>query len=499
MVGMTQANTNLRDVAVCVKSFDRLFSTARLPLALDTYQRGFVWSDEKIDQLREDLIEFQQQNPETCPDYYMGTILLHENREEAKLYVIDGQQRLSALCVLHHRLTQGLPPNCELSYSPESARNLRLAARRLALARGVLRTDIFERIHFTLVTVPTVDLAFTFFDTQNNRGVPLHATDLLKAYHLRAIEGASREALQKQSAERWERLQHGRQVLGYGEDFAPALFTRFLWRARAWVGQNGLHFKSHDALMREFQHQTLAAPPDGDAIPLYRSHGNLLGSRLRLHESGTFELELRPIVLGANPAELPFSLRQPISRGIGFFLFTDKYAALVRELLDEDHPSDEVQAFGRFYRQVVGPLSVYLREAFLLACVLYVDQFGHTRLLEFTLWLDYSIGSVRMEKAYVKMEAAKNYFAKRHVNLLDMAAGAFTPQQVIDLLKADMAAHQIYADEKVPSGEGVQGRYKASVLAYFQQGKDTDSLRERRNWISASFIQQRKEEAGQCR
>jgi hypothetical protein len=495
---MTQTSSDSQEVRVTVKSFDRLFAEAGLPLALDTYQRGFVWKDEKVDQLHEDLITHQQRGPETPPAYYMGTILLHKNEDEAKLYIIDGQQRLSALCVLHHALTGTLPPNCALSYSPESARNLQSAAGRFSQAQGKLKADIFKSIHFTLVTVKTVDLAFTFFDTQNNRGVPLQATDLMKAHHLRAIEGESREALQKQSAERWERLQHGDQVLGHGEDFAPALFEKFLWRSRAWVGQNDLRFESHDAVLEEFQRRTLPPSPLGaNAIPLYRSHGNLLASQMRLSEGGTFVLEPRPIVLGASPAELPFALRQPISDGIGFFLYADKYAALVHEILHAKHPSDEVRAFCTFHEQVVAPLSVYLREAYLLACVMYVDQFGHGGLLEFALWLDYSIGSVRIDKSSIRTETARNYFGKRRVNLLDVIAGAFTPQQVIDRLKADKEAQAIYDSEVVVSGDFAPGRYKASVLHYFQ--KSEESLRGRKHWISEDFIAQRKKECPPCR
>jgi hypothetical protein len=94
------------------------------------------------------------------------------------------------------------------------------------------RDDVCERICFTVIEVPSEDLAFTFFDTQNNRGVPLHATDLLKAFHLRAIAEPSRETLQTNCAKRWETLQRTQPILGLAGDFAPALFNAFLWRAR---------------------------------------------------------------------------------------------------------------------------------------------------------------------------------------------------------------------------------------------------------------------------
>ena len=146
------------------------------------------------------------------PPYYMGAILLHRNKDRQKHFIIDGQQRLTALCVLHQQLTERLPAKCALTYSPKSARRIRAAA-------GIFRdhdnrpnADIFGQIAFTVICVERVDLAFTFFDTQNNRGVPLHATDLLKAYHLRAVDGATverKETLQTVCARRWEGIQQG--------------------------------------------------------------------------------------------------------------------------------------------------------------------------------------------------------------------------------------------------------------------------------------------------
>lgn len=35
-------------VDVDVRSFNGLFRSGDFPLALDTYQRGFVWSDDKV-------------------------------------------------------------------------------------------------------------------------------------------------------------------------------------------------------------------------------------------------------------------------------------------------------------------------------------------------------------------------------------------------------------------------------------------------------------------
>ena len=177
-------------VDVETKHFNELFKDADYPIAIDSYQRPYVWDTKKLEQLIEDLREFYK--PETNDlKYYMGSILLHENTEDKKLYIIDGQQRLTSLCILHQVTTGVLPDNQELSYhSPKSVNNISHAHQYFSEQLQSHKFDtLFEDIVFTVIKVDSQDLAFTFFDTQNNRGVPLEATDLLKAFHLRAIDG----------------------------------------------------------------------------------------------------------------------------------------------------------------------------------------------------------------------------------------------------------------------------------------------------------------------
>ena len=115
-------------VEVSVLSFDELFAASSWPLAVDTYQRDFVWSNERIRQLVDDLANYQSER-DPKPHYYMGTVLVHHHAEKGKRFIIDGQQRLTALCVLHQQLRGQLPAHCALAYSPESARRIRAAVR----------------------------------------------------------------------------------------------------------------------------------------------------------------------------------------------------------------------------------------------------------------------------------------------------------------------------------------------------------------------------------
>lgn len=483
---MTNAAPSI-PVEVNVLSFSKLFEDSSFPIALDTYQRGFVWNDDKIRQLADDLADYQGYSVPK-PPYYMGTVLLHRNKDKQKRFIIDGQQRLTALCVLHQQLKAGLPEKCALTYSPKSARCIRSAA-------GIFRdhdrrpnSEIFGQIVFTVIYVERVDLAFTFFDTQNNRGVPLHATDLLKAYHLREVDGASverKEALQTLCAQRWEGIQQGVPVMSHDQEFAPSLFTKFLWRARYWTGARVV-YGDHDALMEEFQKQTWKSEGDHATISLYRSRHNRLGTALTMTRDGHSEIHTNRISLSSKAEDLPFAIRQPIQKGIGFFLYADKYAALLRRLAVEPTDSNEVRRFREVYEKLMMANSLFLREIFLLSSLVYADQFDDEKLWEFSLWLEHALGAIRLEKQQVRYEAAQNFFKHDALNLLDVIASGFRPEQIIAHLKTNHTHAGTYADEAIETGKGVQGVYKQAVLNYYESTGMT-SLRGKHTWIAAKM------------
>ena len=468
-------------------SFATIFQDAAFPLALDTYQRGFVWGEDKIRQLADDLCTYQQDTDSKTP-YYMGTILIHCHADKKKYFIIDGQQRITALCLLHQKLKGSLPDNCSLTYSPKSSRCIVAAFKTLREHPYCPDPTIFDLIVFTVILVDRVDLAFTFFDTQNNRGVPLHATDLLKAYHLRAVDTGSnndKEALQRLCAQRWEVIQQVPPIISRNQEFAPSLFAKFLWRARYWTGQR-VTPGGHDALMLEFQRDTWKSEGEPATIPLYRSRRNQLGTALTLRQDGYSEIHTSRISLSPKAKDIPFAIRQPIQKGIGFFLYADKYASLLRDLVLEPTDSKEVRRFREVYEKLVMANSTFLREIFLLAAVMFVDQFDDDKLWEFSLWIDHALGAIRLEKEQVRYEAAQNFFKHGTLNLLDVIANGYRPEQIIAYLKKNHTHANIYAEETIETGKGVQGVYKKAILIYYGKEK-VDSLIDKQAWINVKL------------
>jgi hypothetical protein len=207
---------------------------------------------------------------------------------------------------------------------------------------------------------------------------------------------------------------------------------------------------------------------------------------LTLARDGHSEIHTNRISLSPKAEDLPFAIRQPIQNGVGFFLYTDKYAAVLRRLVVEPTDSTEVRRFREVYTDLLMENSVYLREAFLLASLMYADQFGEEKLWECALWLEHALGAIRIEKQQVRYEAAQNFFKHPELNLLDVIASAFRPEQVIAHLRQKHTHQDIYDQERIETGKGVQGHYKRAVLAYYGRPSGS-SLSGRHGWLMAKL------------
>ncbi|ARS49329.1 hypothetical protein PSMEN_13410 [Ectopseudomonas mendocina] len=467
-------------VAVTISNFDALLSSQRMPLALDTYQRPYVWGKDKVSQLLKDLREFQRDLANGL-DYYMGALLIHQDACQNRQFIIDGQQRLTTLCVLYHALHGKLPSGADFAYrSPESVNNIQHAQQIIA-AEGLPEScrALFGSIVFTVITVPNEDLAFTFFDNQNSRGVPLGAADLLKAFHLRAIKTEHRDKLQTLFAKRWEHWQENGQCQGIAGDFDTLLFGKLLWRGRCWRGQKALGEESRDRIIDEFESRT-QRNESGNRIDIAPTPSAYASAQLLVSQAGNIRLSRGALPEPDDSLTLPFSLRQPIQRGLGFFLYVEKYVAVVNQLFGPSTQTQQVRAFRQFYTAVIMRLSPYLRELFCLAVLMFVDRFGTCDLLRFALSLDYVLGAIRIQKTYIFAAAITVYLRDAPLNLLDVIAQAYTPDEVIGFLMSDPHPEAIYANEDIEPDTTVRGRYKAAVLTFYdKQG----SLAGRATWI----------------
>lgn len=479
-----------QDVMVKLVSFSQLANKSS-PLALDNYQRAYVWGEDKIIQLLSDFSEFIQiKNAER--QYYMGTLLLHQKTEaeQSNHFVIDGQQRLTSLSVLYWLLHEKLPTHIEFKFrSSRSMVNIQQAKQTMQAwfnTNPVNKGDfinVFEQLRFTVITVTREDLAFTFFDTQNNRGVPLGSTDLLKAFHLRAIQDNNLklvEQLQSHCARRWEQVQlQGELGKTSHNDFAPELFHYYLWRGRNWTGSQVVELESKGEMLKHFGEYSKKSAV-GEVV-LYPAGVNQWGKSLKLTTANDYALTPAIQHVGQQAAYLPFALRQPISQGVGFFLYAEKYASMLNLLFHQPSNSPDILALQCFYSKVVSTLSAYFQSLFRLATLTYFDRLGSEGLLRFAVWLDHRLGAIRLTQADIRRETPLKFLRDAKQNLLDVLAYAYDNDDVVRFLQQEEVSKPYASNDgwqaQIKSNRLVQERYVAAVASYF----NVNDLRDKTN------------------
>lgn len=426
------------------------------PLKIDRYQRPYVWSEKKVRQLIEDL----KGHDDDKGAYYLGSILLHKHVTEEKrgLFVIDGQQRLTTLLLLYKELFDDSfkADKLDLSYYHRSSfENIKSAQSLIndlvsdTNEEGILQT--LKELEITIIKTNDIDLAFTFFDSQNSRGVRLRSTDLLKSYHLREINQLDTETqkdrkyLERNSARRWEHLQTFKGVLSSEHDFAFELFHKLIWRARKWKGAD-VEKENRERVIEEFQEGTVNdKTTKSTEIPLYPNRQNMLSDKLIESKDGGLRRAGGHIKVSEKSSLLPFTLRQPIHSGLHYFLFAEKYAELMHELFNEDSEDEKIQRFQDYVDNIVENNSYYLKELFMVCSVTYYDTYGTDGLFEFAELLGLAHGIKRMEQYYIFRQSALKYM--RDYNLVDVISHSFRPEEVTQSLKN----HILKEEEKTTS------------------------------------------------
>ena len=478
-------------INVEMKTFIDLFD---IKLTIPDFQRSYVWTNENLQKILNDFEEFISSKKD---EYYMGTILLFKNKDAYE--IIDGQQRITTLTILYSVIADmPIPNNFQLSFSSQESINNIIEAKKYFLKKIKTKEinndliNIFEKVKFTVITTTSQDEAFTFFDTQNSRGVKLKAIDLLKAHHLRAINDNER---QRVSAKKWEKVENTKNgFIRRDSDFIEELFKYILYRARVWRGNKSgiVDIESSERIQNEKIKVEFEKGVQSDIIQLYPHHKNMLVHTIDIDENEEYIMDFRFKQYRHQPKDLPFSLRQPISKGLEFFLFVEKYAQIV-EYLNKDN--SQTSEYRGFYNQVIcqnynekckSSYSVYLKEFFILCVVCFYDKFEHNKLFEFSLWLEYFLGSIRVRQSMIVERTIPKMIRELPYNIIDIILGSYTSDEVIEFLKSiekidNEKIETIYSFEKTDKNS-IRDRYIESILNYYGH-KELKNLQNKRIWI----------------
>lgn len=155
------------------------------------YQRPYRWQTSHVETLLSTIRD--NMNKE---EYRIGSIILNPNAKTGKFDIVDGQQRLTTLSLIFMNLEENSSKRLTCQYRHiESKQNIyrnyqfiKNWINRPDFDKENFKRFILERCSVVVIVAENLSEAFQMFDSQNGRGKELEAYNLLKAYHLRAID-----------------------------------------------------------------------------------------------------------------------------------------------------------------------------------------------------------------------------------------------------------------------------------------------------------------------
>lgn len=275
-------NSENKEVELSSKSLKDLFG---LSLKIPDYQRIYCWEEKNVIRLLDDIKEYASKK-----EYHMGSVILHKNSKGYN--IVDGQQRLVTLALLIHRLETSYLVETDYTINNNSLLNQKFESREAIeyigynksvienyVSNGSNKTffnaelvsEIKENLTFSVLELNSdnLDLAYTFFSSENSKGKALSDYDLLKSHHLRFVHIPEQA---QHLAERWDNI-----VIDSNNDDTTAKLARtfdiYLFRLRKWMKKHTLNLNEDKKIKNEFQAALVIPdiPPFGEQFYYYES------------------------------------------------------------------------------------------------------------------------------------------------------------------------------------------------------------------------------------
>jgi len=285
----TSTNTNNQNIHVEQKSVKALLSSENgIKFIIPEYQRPYSWTDEQIETLFNDLLDFTEKDD---PTYFLGCIVSCANGNT--LEIIDGQQRITSLFLLLRAIYTHLQKpelkakeaknfirqiesiiwkQNELTGEVDDFGDILLESKVInnagnEILRNILKTGdaddnakdnyslnyrkfqqlysnvskdnplhiyqfikkILSNVILLLITADTQPTALTIFSTLNNRGLPLSDADIFKATIYNHLEDNQR----KNFISKWKDLEESAQDT---DESIQSLFYYYMFYLRGKEG-----------------------------------------------------------------------------------------------------------------------------------------------------------------------------------------------------------------------------------------------------------------------
>lgn len=351
------------------------FSKFNIPF----YQRPYRWQTSHVETLLNSLRDNLKK-----VEYRIGSIILNPNDD--KLEIVDGQQRLTTLsllliCLEGKETVHKLTCNFNHSDSQQNIFNNYHYIQQWLNLNHIDRTSfldfILNKCSMVVITAEDLSDAFQMFDSQNGRGKELEAYNLLKAYHLRAIDNESTSIKITDEKKRIDR-QWESSVLMKSVDSDESLLKNLinsLYRIRQWSHQRDA-WAFNKARVKEFKgiqfnKNKSDSPLKNRSLLLYLYYSSISGAAPRCGNG--------------NDGQNPFvSITMDIINGKLFFEFINTYVKAYEYVVINNkqigHPLYEFQQdFKKYCLNYDGSYrkgDSYIREVYIALVLAVYDRFG---------------------------------------------------------------------------------------------------------------------------
>lgn len=417
-------------------------------LVIPNYQRPYRWTEDNVRLLLEDVTQSWKEGKGS---YRIGSVIL--NNDNTFLNVVDGQQRLTTILLILKALKSNVGESLRntLVYKHQDSLNAIINNKKYIdnwLMENIgNETDNFTKYllgHCEFVEVIVSDLseAFQMFDSQNGRGKDLEAYNLLKAYHIRAMESNTFDEkiacdVNWENAARYQSDKNNNLVV----DLLRQLINEQLYRTRVWSRkETALEFNKKK--INEFKGVTIhknnvtAFPYQNKELLQYimqdyfKTLGvSVNGVKSRFNSSSPTNV---------NPFTL---LNQNLVNGKSFFEYTETYIEIYKRLFHQEFEDM------KFLKDFIGKQcqyngshrdgDQYLFELYKSLIMLMFDKFGETGIQKYYKTLYLLVYRLRIEKEQVRYASVAEYPVQNKVFHIIEKAKSFS-----DLSKLEKLAYQ---------------------------------------------------------
>lgn len=355
-------------------------------ITIPDYQRPYVWNTERVKILLEDLDSHISHKDKNTPEkYLLGSLILYENKGEIE--VVDGQQRLVSLALILRVLDEksDFLSNNKFTHNESKAHikeNYEFIKSWFEIRQDkekIFKQNLCKKVEFIYVKAPSLDDAFIFFDSANAKGKRLEGYDLIKAFHLRALEDYNPKAQAKDSkssltayfAKEFEKLATNSTNL-------KILFNETLTPARRWLRHNSNKVSYQMDIYGEFCAE----------IPQ--------------------RFKTQPLI-----AKDSLGILQNFVGGADFFEYLSHFHRLYERLCSVEFYKELIEIDGRGFE--------YNRYIYIMAVLIYFDKFPNGRVDYMLRFIARAVFALRCSESRIYIQTARD-FAKEILPLIYYAS-----------------------------------------------------------------------------